>query len=66
MPMPEAYRALEFFRPRPWPIFPDGSPTPEEVALARELFAGLDLASQEWYLSGGARWLFAGVKLARR
>lgn len=45
--------------PMPPPIFPDGPPTEEDIALARELFAALDPQSQEWYRRGSV--LFAGI-----
>ncbi len=39
------------------PIF-DGDPTPEDIELARALFAELDPESQEWY---GRAGVFAGL-----
>lgn len=47
-PMPLWVRALpKRLRPMPPPIF-DGTPTPEDIALARDLFAALDPESQRW------------------
>lgn len=47
-PLPAKYRGKKF-RPMPPPIFPDGEPTPEDVALALALLDELDPESQAWY-----------------
>ena len=56
-PMPEKYRNIpELYRPRPGPIFRDfgpKGPSPEDRALARELFGLLDPESKRWYQETG-------------
>jgi hypothetical protein len=57
-PLPAAYREIpERLRPRHPPIF-DGEPTPEDIELARALFAELDAESQKWY---GGCGIFQGL-----
>lgn len=53
-PMPAAYRSIKRFRPNPPPIFPDGPPSPEDIAEAQALFAALDPESRDWYAKGFA------------
>lgn len=50
VPLPAWCRLIpKRLHPTPPPIFPEGEPTAEERALARELFEALDPESQEWY-----------------
>lgn len=53
VPLPAWCRAVPA---RLWPghppIFPEGEPSEEDQALARDLIAALDLDSQRWYLRG--------------
>jgi len=56
-PMPENYKTIKkkIHRPQHPPLFQDidpGGVTPEDYALALELFELLDTESQEWW--GGA------------
>lgn len=61
-PMPQGYRKISAkYRPQYPPIFPDGTPTDDDIVLARELFAALDEESQEWYRRGGRSRLFEGI-----
>ena len=58
MPMPAWARKLPArLRPVHPPVF-DSDARPEDVALARALFAELDAESQNWY---GRRGIFAGL-----
>ena len=56
-PMPESYRSIsKKYRPGHPPIFTDcgpAGPTPEEIEMARELFALLDDESKDWYGRNG-------------
>ncbi len=57
-PMPRSYLEIpKHLRPGIPPIFPDGEPTPADIALARELFAALDPESQELYCRHGRKFL---------
>lgn len=64
-PLPQLYRQIPAkFRPSHPPIF-DADPTPEDIALARELFALLDEESRDWY--GGTSFLARrGCAVAKR
>jgi len=56
-PLPEWCKKVpEKYRPVHPPIFlncGEGGPTPEDIELARELFALLDEESKEWYQRSG-------------
>lgn len=55
-PMPMNYRKIpKRLRPIHPPIFEGGAATPEDIALAFDLFELLDAESQEWY--GGRNFL---------
>lgn len=50
LPLPDRYRSIPArLRPGHPPIFADGEPTPEDIALARALIDALDPESQAWY-----------------
>lgn len=58
-PIPRAYLSIpKRLRPGRRPIFTGGVPSPEDIALARELFKELDPESQEWY---GRKGIFADL-----
>ncbi|MBP7766583.1 MAG: hypothetical protein KA113_15455 [Syntrophaceae bacterium] len=62
-PMPDKIRAIKekIFRPMPPPVFLNwpGTITPDDIALARELFTLLDHESQGWYFRKGG--IFEGL-----
>ncbi len=63
-PMPAAYREIPVrLRPMPSAIF-ENDPTPDDIALARELFLALDAESQSWYRK--ASHLFDGLTQRRK
>lgn len=50
-PLP-AWARKTRYKPLPLPIFPDGTPTAEDRALAAALWQELDAESQAWYGAG--------------
>ncbi len=52
VPLPLYWRGKSStFRPNPPPLYTDGPPTEDDIALARELFQALDEESKDWYRS---------------